>query len=308
LKDAGPVKAYLPVMPNEAGSVLGKMVRRLREQACLSQEQLARKADISYQYLSLLEHGKQNFSIGVLESLCGALGEPLPDFVAQAYEDGGPPARVDPAFFISQAPLPAGLTMIHVEAALNESQRMVRLMNATLRRVAKRPLSAFIQGNSFSGIVSNILCDSFSRLTPYQHNHDQRYPDLVFAGQPKVVGLEVKTTVRPGKGGESHNGHSGWHLVACFETNHDTGDIRFVHAMFAELIGHGKPNADWKYVGSRVNTQTGSRRTETYNTTPVGTAKLRHGTVYLDTSRVEIKRWRTPAGVTAPAYSPFVVA
>jgi hypothetical protein len=75
--------------------------------------------------------------------------------------------------------------------------------------------------------------------------------------------------------------------------------------MFADLIGHDKSDTDWKYVGSRVNKETGSQRTETYVTTGTGTAKLRHGTVYLDTGVVDITRWRTAATVSAPDHSPF---
>jgi len=84
-----------------------------------------------------------------------------------------------------------------------------------------------------------------------------------------------------------------------------SGDIQFIHVMFADLIGHGRRNADWKYIGSKVNKKTGSQRTETYNTTSRGTTKLRHGTVYLDTSVVDISRWRIDPKVPAPPHSPF---
>lgn len=76
--------------------------------------------------------------------------------------------------------------------------------------------------------------------------------------------------------------------------------------MFADLVGHGRANGDWKYVGSKVNKDTGSQRTETYVTTGAGTAKLRHGSVYLDTEFVNIVRWRTSPDVKAPAHSPFI--
>lgn len=39
---------------------------------------------------------------------------------------------------------------------------------------------------------------------------------------------------------------------------------------------------DWKYLGSRENPDTGSRRTETYTTNLYGTTKLRDGSAYLD--------------------------
>lgn len=291
----------------DAKTTLGRAVKALRESRGLSQENLAEAADITYQYVSNVENGKQNFSIGVLESLAGALGLALPALVETAYVSPKPPPLVEPKYFVKGAALPPGLTLVQVEKALNETHRIIRLINTTLTKVADRPLSSCIQGNNFSGIVSNILCDSFSRLTPYKHNHDQKYPDLVRpqSGGAHPAGLEVKATIRPGKGGESHNGHSGWHVIACYELNAATGDICFIHVMFADLHGHDRSRADWKYVGSAVNKETGSQRTKTYTTTPAGTAKLRHGTAYLNSEKINISRWRTDPSVAAPRGSPF---
>lgn len=291
----------------DAKSCLGKAIRQLRESLKLSQEKLAENAGITYQYLSALENGKENFTIGILESLAGALGTSFAPLVAHAFNPNPEsPPKVGRQFFIKEALLPPGLTLQHLEQALNETQSVIRMINATLMQVTSRPLSAYIQRNNFSGIVSNILCDSFSRFTPFKHNHDQRYPDLIHVSSSRgSVGLEVKSTIKPGKGGESHNGHSGWHVVACFALDETHGDIEFVHVMFADLIGHGKPGADWKYVGSNVNADTGSQRTETYTTTPAGTAKLRHGTAYLNTRKIAIARWRTDKSIPAPPCSPF---
>ncbi|HSY74502.1 MAG TPA: hypothetical protein VK810_03445, partial [Dongiaceae bacterium] len=108
-----------------------------------------------------------------------------------------------------------------------------------------------------------------------------------------------------GKGGESHNGHSGWHLIACFQIEPQSGNVRFIHLMFAVLNGHNNPEPDWTYVGSKVNADTGSRRTETYNTTLAGMTKLRDGSVFLDSTAVNFKRWRQKRKGVAPAYSIF---
>ena len=122
----------------------------------------------------------------------------------------------------------------------------------------------------------------------------------------KPVGLEVKSTIQIGKGGESHNGHSGWHLVACFVMDRKTGNIRFVHVMAAVLNGHAQPEPDWVYVGSKVNVATGSRRTETYNTNLIGTTKLRDGSIYLDPEHVNFQRWRQKRRGPTPPFSIFV--
>ncbi|MDD2237808.1 MAG: helix-turn-helix transcriptional regulator [Kiritimatiellae bacterium] len=295
-------------MNKSAKSAIGHTIRKLREQSKLSQEKLAELSNISYQYLSALENGKENFSIGVLESIAVGLGTTLSSIVQTAFANDTPIPKLNPKFLIKGAKLPPLLTPAHLEAVLNETHRIIRLMNTTLRQESGRPLAAYIQGNNFSGIVSNILCDSFSRLSPYKHNHDQRYPDLVCKNKKgnTLAGLEVKCTIKPGKGGESHNGHSGWHVVACFSIIPETGDIKFVHVMFADLVGYGKPSSDWKYVPSKRNADTGSQRTETYTTTPAGTAKLRHGTIFLDHESINISRWRTLPGVKAAPCSPFI--
>jgi transcriptional regulator with XRE-family HTH domain len=291
----------------DAKTAIGQAIRTLRTTANLSQEQVAEKAGITYQYLSAVENGKENFTVGILESLAAALGSKVDALVATAYHLNKSLPRVKKDGFIKDAPLPPGLTVEDVEAALNETHKIMRLVNATLISVAGRPLPAFIQRNNLSGIVSNVLCDAFSRLTRYKHNHHQRYPDLIYAHKTNGdIGLEVKSTIQVGKGGESHNGHSGWHVIACFALTEDSGDILFIHVMFAKLIGHGKPDSDWKYLKSEVNVETGSQRTETYMTTPTGLAKLRHGSIYLDKDVIDISRWRTLHVSEAHDLSPFL--
>ena len=73
----------------------------------------------------------------------------------------------------------------------------------------------------------------------------------------------------------------------------------------AVLNSHSHAEPDWKYVGSKVNETTGSRRTETYNTTLIGTTKLRDGSVYLDLAAVNFKRWKQQRLGSMPTYSIF---
>ncbi len=289
--------------------ILGTTIRKFRERQGLSQEKLAEKANITYQYLSSLENGRENFTIGVLEKLAGALRQTFPDLVAASFsrdQSADELSRINPNYIRRKVPLPVGLSHDDVAIALDETQRIVRLLNMSLVRVGSRPLSSYIQANNFSGIVSNILSDSFDRLTVYKHNSNQQFPDLIFkeAYGNRFEGLEIKSTIRVGKGGESHNGHSGWHLVVCFKLDKSNGDISFIHAMCAELVGYTEKYSDWKYVGSKVN-EKGSQRTETYVTTGIGTTKLRDGSVYLDSDAISIKRWRPQHVGLIPTYSIF---
>lgn len=293
----------------DAKAQIGQFVRTLRAQADLTQEQLAAKTGITYQYLSGLENGHENFSIEVLASLAEALKCPLPQLVSGAFFPERKPPVVDHSFFRQQVPLPPGLKTSHLEAALNATQRMVALINANLLASRGKPLAEYIQGNNFSGLISNILCDALHDNSPFKHNSDQAYPDLINPSatvEGKPTGLEIKSTVQIGKGGESHNGHSGWHCIACFKIDQHTGNVHFVHIMFAILNSHSQKNPDWTYVGSKVNKDTGSRRTETYNTTLVGTTKLRDGSVFLDSESVNFSRWRQKRHGSKPVYSIFV--
>jgi transcriptional regulator with XRE-family HTH domain len=288
----------------DAKSTLGQTIKFLREKAGLSQAKLAAKADITYQYLSALENGKENFTVSVLEALALALDLDFSRLVELAYTTKTPHPVLSENNLIPNATYPADLDGMQLMLVLNEAQKIVRLISSTLQRHTNRPLSQYIQANNFSGIVSNILCDSFSRFTAYKHNHHQKYPDLIHTdSRGQTCGLEIKTTINKGKGGESHNGHSGWHLIACFETDPKTGEIQFVHVMLADLVAHGKAASDWNYQGSKKNLKTGSQRTETYSTNKIGTQKLRKGSVYLDAQKFSTSRWAKqlfPARFSSP--------
>lgn len=288
--------------------ILGAYIRTLREQQKISQESLALKAGISYQYLSGVETGKGNFTVQVLESLATALSIPVRTLVVNAYdgESGATPPKLESKYFRPQVPLPEYLEVCHIEKAANLTQSTIHRINHNMQLEVGQNLQSLIQGNNFSGLVSNIFSNAMDECSPYKHNHDQKYPDLI-CKQGNIgngVGIEVKTTINIGKGGESHNGHSGWHVIACYNFL-DSGDIKFVHLMFGNLIGHQDDNSDWKYVGSKINSATGSRRTETYNTTLKGTTKLRDGSIYLDSSKVNFSRWRQERDGSLPHWSIF---
>jgi transcriptional regulator with XRE-family HTH domain len=294
----------------ETPAVIGQFVRARREAAGLTQQQLADRCRVSYQYLSGIENGRENVTVGVLEAIAGALGITLPALMFEAaYGEGSPspPPKVNPGCFRPAVPLPPGLTRDALAAALNETQRLIHLINANLSSAGGRPLPQYIQGNNFSGIVSNLLSDSLNRLSVYRHHSPRAFPDLTYDDREgeRVRGLEVKATVKVGKGGESHNGHGGWHLVGCFRIDPATGDILFVHVMLADLVGHAAAPSDWKYVGSKVNEETGSQRTETYVTTLRGTTKLRDGSVYLDPDAVDHRRWKQERDGDPPPHSIF---
>jgi transcriptional regulator with XRE-family HTH domain len=290
--------------------IIGRFLRKLREEKRLTQDQLATKTGITYQHLSGMENGRENFTIDILESLARALACPLPQLITGAFapEPTVFGHTVNRDFFRPQVPLPPGMSLGHLETAMNATQSIITSINTNLCASGAKPLPEYIQGNNFSGLVSNVFCDALNDHSPYKHNSDQAHPDLINPTVKKggrATGLEVKSTIQIGKGGESHNGHSGWHFMACFQIEPQTGNVRFIHLMLAVLNGHNQPEPDWAYVGSKVNVTTGSRRTETYNTTLAGTTKLRDGSVFLDPTVVNFKRWRQGRKGAVPSYSIF---
>ena len=77
-----------------AQQLIGRCIRALREQRGMTLEQLASQARITYQYLSGVENGKENFTIGVLEKIAEALRFPLSELVTAAYhEEAGAPSK-----------------------------------------------------------------------------------------------------------------------------------------------------------------------------------------------------------------------
>ena len=53
---------------------IGEQVRQVREQAKLTQEQLAERIDVSPQYVSTLERGVVGISLATLKRLCVTVG------------------------------------------------------------------------------------------------------------------------------------------------------------------------------------------------------------------------------------------
>lgn len=205
--------------------------------------------------------------------------------------------------FLRDVPLPEDLKPEEIFQAMRKTRELFR----TIRESAGIRLDEIIQANNFSGIVSNVFTKMLGEVSAYQPYHDQKYPDLKHIS--KGIGLEVKASNKPMKGGEGHNGHSGWHIVVCFRVL-ENGDLTFSQVEIANLIGYECECSDWQYQGSRRNSNQ-SQRTETYVTTRIGTAKLRDGSLYLNpelvpvTSALRRNREELASVRPVPGYSPF---
>ena len=62
--------------PNE---IIGKKIKHIRTQKNISQETLAKSADVTTNYIGQIERGQRNPTLSILESISTALGIPLCD-------------------------------------------------------------------------------------------------------------------------------------------------------------------------------------------------------------------------------------
>lgn len=138
----------------------------------------------------------------------------LSEVAVHLYEDDAP--TVEDEYFRPAVPLPEALSVESLREAMNITQERIFRINLSLIESTGAPLTQYIQSNNYSGIVSNILTDALAQTSSFEEHHDQEHPDLK---SKQGVGLEIKAANRAGKGGESHNGHGGWHLIAGFNTN-----------------------------------------------------------------------------------------
>jgi transcriptional regulator with XRE-family HTH domain len=65
-------------------AIVGRNVRRLRQQKGLTQEQLAFEAGIDLTYVGGIERGKRNPSLMVMARIADALSVPLPKLIVDA--------------------------------------------------------------------------------------------------------------------------------------------------------------------------------------------------------------------------------
>lgn len=205
---------------------------------------------------------------------------------------------VHESYFHSTSALPPDLKQKELYDALTRTALAINIINNGLAQYGVSRLDEIIQGNNFSGIVSNILTDALNVSSSYKRLSDQAYPDMI----GPTCGLEIKATSSASKGAESHNGHSGWHMIASYTLVE--GHLIWTCIKSANLIAFGLPDSDWTYCGSARNEQ-GSQRTETYSTSGKGRAKLLEGMCYLDvTYSPNWRRWR---GSDNYVYAPWSI-
>jgi transcriptional regulator with XRE-family HTH domain len=259
---------------------LGKLIAKQRERVGWSQERLALEAGIDRTRVGEIERGEANPTIETLHKIATALKQTLASLMLEAEEagDGRVPPQVIPEYFNRAVRLPQGLTHEQLETALNRSL-------AILDQIGINPEAGDIQGNIYSGAVSNIVTASIAEVSDFIANKNTRHPDLLNPQLPADhpdYGLELKATNNPMKGAESHNPGHGWFMIVVYKVI--DGQTHIIRVMVAELV-----KDDWKI--DERNPE--SNRTRTERTRAHATQKLRAGSVYLHPDYVRVLTSRT---------------
>lgn len=278
----------------------GQNLRRLRRQNGLTQEQLAEAADISVDFLSLVERGKNGPSFDSLANLAEALNltvQELFDFGgsadAKALSTNDPealacrPQPLDPQGFNPAVRLPYNLALGAVRQAMQEFLDFLGFLNPQLHQEGIKRFESMLMPANFSSMVGEFMISSIPRFSPalvanlYHNGH----PDLIPAGmfpddaiQYAQEGIEVKAS-RYQRGWQGHNPEDSWLMVFVFDSNRPVDVTKGVPPKpfrFIKVIGAQLRKEDWKYSGRSRS----SRRTITASVTNSGFERMEANWLY----------------------------
>jgi transcriptional regulator with XRE-family HTH domain len=251
---------------------LGQLILRLRKERNISQEMIALDAEVDRTRLGEIERGEANPTIDTLIKIANILGQTLASLIEEAEQISSgvikkPIPTVNPQYIKRAVPLPRGLTHDQLEQALNKTL-------VILSQIGLDPTNGDIQMNIYSGAVSNIVTKAIAETSDLVQNKDTAHPDLYNPTLDRLDpdwGLEMKTTHRIGKGGESHNPGKGWFMIVVYRIIE--AQTHIIQVEVAQL-----EKEDWTIHDRAEN----SSRTRTAVTLEHATRKLRRNSVYLD--------------------------
>ena len=82
-----------PSPPDEL-RLLGIGIKQLRRKHRWTQQELAKRCNIHYQFLGGIERGTENPTLDILGRIARALGVPLPELFSSSVIDEGNPAQI----------------------------------------------------------------------------------------------------------------------------------------------------------------------------------------------------------------------
>lgn len=186
--------------------------------------------------------------------------------------------------FNNDAVLPYGLSINHIESAMQDFLNFLTLINNELNKKGMMTLEQMLMPANFSSIVGEfinstvpIYCKTLSK-NKYHNGH----PDLVKKGmflndavQHSHEGIEVKAS-RYDKSWQGHNPENIWLMVFVFKSSRPNDISDTTPFYFKAVYGAKLEESDWTYAGRNK----GSRRTITASVNNNGFEKMSSNWIY----------------------------
>ena len=197
------------------------------------------------------------------------------------------PVGVGPDRFNTLAEIPYGMTIEHLQKAMNEFTSFLGFINAQLNTKKIERLESFLMPANFSSIVGEFMAAAIPKhcKTLSRNNYHNGHPDLVPTGhypgnsaQHGPVGIEVKGS-RHVSGWQGHNAEDVWLMVFVFDSNTSSDANKGITPKpfrFVKVVGALLQKSDWNFSG-RSET---SRRTITASINRSGFNKLEANWLY----------------------------
>jgi hypothetical protein len=193
---------------------------------------------------------------------------------------------VNRSAFNSQAEYPFSLRQNDFEIAMQDVYDFLHDVNTLLLDKGLHRLEDMMRGAGLSGTFSDMLRDSLAKhaRSLIKNNHPNGHPDLIKRGEypndavaSGELGVEVKSTRKPGGAVDLHGPRDHWMCVFVYRADHATEPAtkreptRFTEVYLAQV-----ERSDF-----RLNAR-GQLGTRTATLHKEGLVKMRHNWIYLD--------------------------
>jgi hypothetical protein len=204
--------------------------------------------------------------------------------VKYSEEDACKATPVDPSKFNSDAVLPHGLEIEHIQEAVSDFVGFLTLVNDGLHGAGLPRFESFAMPANFSSIVGEFMivrmaehCSGLAK-NAYHNGHPDLVPVGVY-GDDSVLhgdhGIEVKGS-RYYSGWQGHNAEDTWLMVFVFDVNSPNDSDLVRPFRLRRVLGAQLEQSDWSEAGRGEE----SRRTPTASVVASGSQKMTANWIY----------------------------
>jgi hypothetical protein len=191
---------------------------------------------------------------------------------------------VEQICFNTNAILPYGLKLEHINHAMNDFCNFLSFVNNELYRNNIPIFEKILMQANFSSIIGEFISVAIPKYcnTLTKNKYHNGHPDLIEKGkfhndsiQYSHEGIEIKAS-RYAKNWQGHNPENIWLMVFVFDCLRPTDTILYKPFYFKAVYGAKLEESDWKFAGRKE----GSRRTITATVKNSGFEKMNNNWIY----------------------------